>query len=234
MLKWPPAQCRRCGTSISHFALACPNCHAASQPDPVATITALVMVLFIGVAIVVGTALFRPNRPQPTVPTAADAPAKPAGEADADYGWLMEAMAKCEADAKQRPDVLHFLVVPVTPTGSPLPGWSPTPIGDVGSSAKLLSATDVLFGLRNRVMALYGKPLTFLISDPKTKASYKWQPAVGVAALNTSDLGFADLRLGFEMPDVADGVEWGPTVRANKGICYWINPLVLARGRTSG
>jgi hypothetical protein len=106
---------------------------------------------------------------------------------------------------------------------------APTPIGDVA----LGSEAFCLFGLRNRAVE-HSAPLTFLISDPKSKTLYKSQPAVGVAALNTSDTGFGDLRLGFEIPDVADDVEWGPTVGINKGSCYWINLLVLARGRTSG
>ena len=66
---------------------------------------------------------------------------------------------------------------------------------DVGSSGKLLSATHALFGLRNGVLMLYAKPLTFLISDPNTKTSYKWQPAVGVAELATKELASGNLTL---------------------------------------
>ena len=84
-------------------------------------------------------------------PERADTSANPSPEQEADYSWLMEAMAKCEAEAKQQLDTLHFLIVPVTQTGVSLPGWAPSPIGNVGGSAKLLNATDALLGLRNRV-----------------------------------------------------------------------------------
>jgi hypothetical protein len=80
------------------------------------------------------------------------------------------------------------------------------------------------------VLAVYQKPLTFLVSDPATKTVYKWKPAVGVAALSTA-ASFASLTLGFEMPDAANDIEWGPTVGIEKGNCYWINPLVLAPSR---
>ena len=141
-------------------------------------------------------------------------------------------MAECEEEAKRTPDALRFLILPVTPTGMSLPGWSPNPIADVGGSAKLLSSTDALLGLRNRALALYQKSLTFVVSDPKTDAVYKWKPAVGVAALNTRELTSDSLKLGFEMPDVADDIAWGPTVGVKKESCYWINLLVLAGGRS--
>jgi hypothetical protein len=231
MLKLPRAECRSCGASISYFALSCPDCHAPNQPNPVATIAALLAVISMGAAIALGATFLRHKQAPQTASEAADAGSKPAADSTADYGWIMDAMAKCEAGAKQRMDRFQFLIVPVTQTGLSLPGWSPSPIGNVGSSAKLLSANDALFGLRNRVLVPYQKPLTFLISDPKTKTMYKWQPAVGVVELDTNDFGFGDLRLGFEMPDVADDIEWGPTVAIGKGTCYWINLLVLAGGR---
>jgi hypothetical protein len=234
MPEFPRRECRSCGAPVSYFALACPNCHAPNQPNPVATIAALLAVISIGAVIVLGMALFHHDEAPQTASKAADTspPSVPSADSTADYGWIIEAMAECEAQAKQKPDTLHFLVVPVTATGLSLPGWSPSPIGDVGSSAKLLSSTDALIGLRNRALALHAKPLTFLISDPATKTVYKWKPAVGVVALNTRDSGFDNLKLGFEMPDVADDIAWGPTVGVNKGTCYWINLLVLAHGRS--
>jgi hypothetical protein len=150
-----------------------------------------------------------------------------------DYGWIVQAMAECDAEAKQKLDKLHFLIVPLAPTGMSLPGWSPQPISDVGSSGKLLSSTDTLVGLRNHAFDIYQKPVTFLISDPASGTIYKWKPAVGVAALETSQAAVENLKLGFELPDVTDGIEWGPTVKIQKGTCYWINPLVLAPSRKS-
>jgi hypothetical protein len=231
MVKLPRAECRSCGAPSGYFALHCPNCGAINQPNPVATLAALLVVICMGVAAAVATALFREQPLRQAASKRADAPGKPSPKPEADYGWLMEAMAKCEAEAKQQFDTLHFLIVPVTQTDVSLPGWSPSPIGNVGGSAKLLSATDALLGLRNRVLALYAKPLAFLISAPTSKTTYKWQPAVGVAALNTREASFGDVTLGFEMPDAADAIEWGPTVTISKGTCYWINLLVPARAK---
>jgi hypothetical protein len=107
-----------------------------------------------------------------------------------------------------------------------LPGWSPNPISDIGNAGTLLSSNDALIGLRNRVFVLYQKPLTFAVSDPATQTVYKWKPAVGVTALKSSESRLASVTLGFELPDVATEVEWGPTITLNKGTCYWINPLI--------
>ena len=135
-------------------------------------------------------------------------------------------MAECDEEAKLKPDTMHFLIVPVASTGLTLPGFSASPISNIGNSAALLSSTDTLIGLRNRVLVLYQKPMTFAVSDPTTKTVYKWKPAVGVTALKTRETGSSSLTLGFEIPDVAKEIEWGPTINLNKGTCYWINPLV--------
>jgi hypothetical protein len=234
MPEFPRGQCQSCGAPVSFLALACPNCRAPNQPNPIATIVALLTVMLIGGAIVLGVLVLHPKHPQQRTSAAADAapPSQASPDNDTDYGWIVQAMAECDAEAKQKLETVHFLVVPVAPTGVTLPGWSPSPLGNIGSSAKLLSSTDALIGLRNRALALYQKPLTFVVSDPATKTVYKWKPAVGVAALNTRDSGFDSLMLGFEIPDLAADIEWGPTVGITKGTCYWINPLVLTRSRS--
>jgi hypothetical protein len=222
------SKCRGCGASISSFALVCPTCHAPNQPNPVTTTAALLAIVALGAAIAVGAARFGPHPAHQTVSEPAPAASEPSSAGKEDYSWIMDTMARCEAEAKRQPNVLRFVVVPMAQTGSSLPGWSPTPIGDVGGSARLLSATHALFGLRNGVLAPYAKPVAFVLSDPNSKTQYKWRPAVGVAELTTSKLGSGDLTLGFEMPDVADDIQWGPTVGISKGSCYWINLLVLA------
>jgi hypothetical protein len=187
----------------------------------------------IGAVIALGIGVVHHEEPPQTASEAPATSSPPDASPDnaADYGWIVKAMAECEEEAKHKLDTLHFLIVPVTPTGTFLPGWSPSSIGNVGSSAKLLSSTDALIGLRNRALALYQKSLTFLVSDPVTKTIYKWKPAIGVAALNTSESGFDNLTLGFEMPEGGDDIQWGPTIGIGKGTCYWINLLVLAPSR---
>jgi hypothetical protein len=137
-------------------------------------------------------------------------------------------MAECDEEAKRSADALRFLIVPVVPTGMSLPGWSANPIADVGGSGKLLSSNDALIGLRNRVLTLYHKPLAFALSDPKAGTTYKWRPGNGVTALHTKEALSDNLKLGFEMPELADETVWGPTIRVKKDSCYWINLLVLA------
>jgi hypothetical protein len=219
---------------VSWYARACPHCGASNQPNPVATSIALIGVILIAGAVALGVKFFRTDEPPHTATQETQPPQAAGSGADdkAEYGWIVKAMAECEEEAKQKLDTLHFLIVPVTATGRPLPGWTPAPISDVGNSAKLLSSTDALIGLRNGALALYQKPVTFVISDPASKTIYKWKPAVGVAALGTKELSFEKIRLGFELPDVANDIEWGPTIAVSKGTCYWINPLVLAPTRS--
>ena len=220
----PVGRCRNCDAPVSYFARFCPVCYAANQPNPVAVVATLGAVLLLAGAIVLGVLLFR-GKPQ-TEP-AASAPASGTDtDSKDDYGWLIQAMAECDEEAKRKTDTLHFLIVPLAPTGIVLPGWSPKPISDIGNVGTLLNSTDALLGLRNRVFVLYQKPLTFAVSDPATQTVYKWKPAVGVTALKTRETGLASVTLGVELPDVAKEVEWGPTITLNKGTCYWINPLI--------
>jgi hypothetical protein len=232
MARFLIGHCQRCGAAASYFAPACPSCHARNLPNPVAATIALSAVLFAGGLIVLGWhALRSEESPQPEA-RAKGAAADPGGTGSEDYGWLVQAMADCDVEAKHRLDTLHFLIIPVTTTALSLPGWAPNAIGTIGGAATLLHSSDAVIGLRNRALALYKKPLTFLVADPETKTVYKWKPAVGVTALTTRDTGLSRLTLGFEIPDASKDIEWGPTINLTKGTCYWINPLVLGAPRS--
>jgi hypothetical protein len=222
-------QCQTCGDDISYFARRCPYCGNSNLPNPVATAAALSAVVLAGGVIVLGVYALRSNATAPTTQQVEGAP--PAGDTAEDYGWIVKAMAECEEEAKHKQDTMHFLIVPVATTGLTVPGFSASPISNVGNSAVLLSSTDTLIGLRNRVLALYQKPMTFAVTDPATKVVYKWKAAVGVTALKSRETDSASLTLGFEIPDVAKEIEWGPTINLNKGTCYWINPLVRVNAR---
>ncbi len=233
MTGFPVGQCQRCGAAVSYFGRSCPSCHGRNWPNPVAAIAALSALLLAGGLLALGWQIFRSEGGTQS-PQAEGAPSasEPSTDTAADYGWLVQAMADCEEEAKRKLDTLHFLIVPVTTTAVSLPGWSPSAIGNVGDAVALLHSTDTVIGLRNRALALYQKPLTFVVSDPNTNTVYKWKPAVGVTALTTRDTGLARLTLGFEIPDVARDIEWGPTINLTKGTCYWINPLVPAGPRS--
>ncbi len=210
-------RCRGCGAPVSVFALSCPRCGATNQPNPVATVAAFAALVVIAGAIALGVYALREK--------GTSAPPAASAEKPAEYDWLLQAMAECEAEAKQKSDTLNFLIVPMTTTGASLPGWSAKPLSSVGNAGALLSSTDALFGLTNHLLTLYDRPIAFAVSDPTTDAVLKWKPAVGVSSLKTRETGFANLKLGFQMSETADQIEWGPTVAIEKGTCYWIMAL---------
>src|SRR5437764_1208809 len=211
MIGLPPARCRSCDAPVSYFARRCPSCGAANLPNPVAIIAGLAGVLLFGAVVALGVQAFR-GKPPPTPAAGQDTPSPAASPSDTDYGWIVQAMAECEEEAKLKRETLHFLIVPVTPSGQSLPGWSPDPISNVGNSSLLLTSTDALIGLRNRALVLYSKPVTFVVADASGEPLYRWKPAVGVSVLKAPEIGQIRLKLGFEIPDVAKEIEWGPTI----------------------
>jgi len=226
----PVGRCRNCGAALSYFARSCPACSAPNLPNPVAIAAALLAVVLAGGLIALGSLAFRGQEATQNAPHADGTPSGTASDEAPNYGWIVQAMAECEEEAKRQTDTLHFLIVPVTPTGAAVAGWSTDPIGDVGDAAVLLNSTDTMIGLRNRVFVLYQKPLAFAVSDPSTNTVFKWKPAVGVTAIKARETGAGTFKLGFEIPDLAKEIQWGPTINLSKGTCYWINPLVRAGG----
>jgi hypothetical protein len=228
MIGLPSGTCRNCEAPVSYFAPRCPHCGAPNLPNPVATVVVLLAVLLIGGSIVLGVLAFRGSK-TPLAPDHADSRppgAERTGDASDDYGWIVNAMAECEEEAKVKTDTLHFLIVPVTATGTGVLGWSPIPISRIGDSATLLTWTDTLIGLRNRVLSLYQKPLGFAATDPMTGTTYKWKPSTGVTSLKTRSADTDSLKLGLEIPEVSSETIWGPTIQHNKGTCHWINALI--------
>jgi hypothetical protein len=231
MARFLVGHCQRCGAAVSYFAPACPSCQGRNLPNPVAATAAASAVLLAGGLLLLGWLALRDDAsPQPDAQAKGGA-SDQAGTGGEDYGWLVQAMADCDVEAKHRLDTLHFLIIPVKATAVSLPGWAPNAIGTIGDAATLLHSSDAVIGLRNGALALYKKPLTFVVADPETKTVYKWKPAVGVTALTTRDTGLSRLTLGFEIPDAGKDLEWGPTISLTKGTCYWINPLVLGAPR---
>jgi hypothetical protein len=210
---------------VSYFARFCPACGAANQPNPVTTVAALVALVLLPLAAVLGSMFVWKRGQTPSAPT------NPAAEAPEEaYGWIAQAMADCEVHAKQRADTLHFLIVPTKPSATPVAGWRPDAIGNLGQAAMLLASADALLGLRNGALELYRDPLTFAVKDPATNITYKWKPANGVSELMSRELNAATLTLGIELANSGE-IEWGPTIAIAKGSCYWTNPMIR-RGAT--
>jgi hypothetical protein len=222
MFAFLTGRCRSCHAPVSAFALSCQRCGATNQPNPVATLAAFSALLVIAGATALGVYAWRGRQTSATNPAG---PPAASAQKPGEYDWILQAMAECEAEAKQKTDTLSFLIVPMTTTGVSLPGWAAKPISSVGNSGALLNSTDALFGLRNHVLVLYDRPIAFAVEDPATDTIYKWKPAVGVSSLKTRQTGFENLKLGFQMSETADQIEWGPTVAIDKGSCYWIMAL---------
>jgi hypothetical protein len=232
MIGLPAGRCRNCDAPVSYFARQCPYCGAANLPNPVAIVAALAAVLIVGGVVALGVYFVRGKGSPPAQPTDTASDTAPGGAGTDDYGWIVQAMVECDEESKRALDTLNFLIVPLTTTGLSLPGWAPSPISPVGASGSLLNSTDALIGLRNRVFALFQKPVAFAVLDPATKTTYKWKPATGVSALKTREAGLESLTLGFEVPDLAQEIQWGPTINLKKGTCYWINPVFPAGARS--
>jgi hypothetical protein len=219
--------CARCGAAAPYFARFCPHCHARNLPNPVAAAVAAAALLAAGGLVAFGWWELRgAGEPASAPVTLAPSAAAPGSQTASDYGWLITAMAECEARAKHDGDAVHFLIVPVTATAVSLPGWAPAAIGTIGDDITLLQSTDTLIGLRNGALALYDKPVTFAFSDATRKTVYKWKPSVGVTALSSRELGAGGFALGLDITDPAAAITWGPTINLQKGTCYWINALV--------
>jgi len=223
MPRIPVGKCSNCDAAVSYFVRHCPHCHAANWPNPVLTAAALLVVVLVGGAIALGVLLSPWGKRAPQSAQQAESNTEVAQE----YGWIVTAMAECDEVAKRTLDVLYFLILPLAATGKVLPAWSPNPIGAVGDSIALVSATDALIGLRNGVLALYPEEVTFAVSDPKTDTVFKWKPAVGVSELKSRQPGIDALKLGFQIAEIGPEIQWGPTINIAKGNCYWTNPVIL-------
>jgi hypothetical protein len=222
----PAGKCANCDAAVSYFARACARCGLPNQPNAVTMGAALALLVVLGGAVYLGVRAVLWNSSPPSATTTVPQTGAP-DTGQNDYGWLVQAMAECDVYAKQYPDTLYFLIIPLTPSGKRVTGWDPAPIDKIGSSAMLVSSQDALLGLRNGVFLLYRKPVTFAVKDPATQTIYKWKPSTGVSELKSSESKFASLTLGLQLGDSAD-LDWGPGFSVVKGTCYWVMPVIGA------
>jgi hypothetical protein len=207
----PAGKCANCDAAVPYLARACPYC---------GLLAALALLVLLGGASYFGAGAFL------WAPQASPQTSKAEPQEDA-YGWIVQAMADCDVYAKQYPDILYFLIVPLALTEKKVAGWNPVETGRIGGSATLISSRDAIIGLRNGMLVLYRKPITFAIKDTATQTIYKWKPAAGVSELKSSESGLASPILGFQLAEQAD-IEWGPAFSIAKGACYWIMPVIGA------
>jgi hypothetical protein len=231
MPRMPAGTCRHCGAEVSYFARTCPSCGASNLPNPVVTISALVAVLMVGLVIALGWQLFFRGKVEVAAPPGDATPGEQKAEGADSYGWLVQAMAECEEEAKQVTDKLYFLIAPVARAPKNVVGWNPGRIGMIGETTELLPSSDAVIGLRNGSLVLYRGTLAFAVSDPATNTVFRWKPATGVTVLTTRQTNAESLKLGFQFAEGKD-VEWGLTIVLSKGTCYWIFPLIRSAARS--
>lgn len=229
--RMPLGACRNCGAEVSYFARSCAECGASNLPNPVATISALAAVAMVGLVIALGWHLSSRSKVDVASPPGDPASGEQKAEGAESYGWLVQAMAECEEEAKRTPDKLFFLIAPVARAPKNVVGWNPERIGMIGDSTLLLVSSDAVIGLRNGALALYREPLAFAVSDPATSTVFRWKPATGVTVLTTRQSTAESLKLGFQFGEGKD-VEWGITIALSKGTCYWIFPLIRPAPRS--
>src|SRR2546423_3915042 len=94
MFRFLIGPCRSCDAPVSAFALSCPSCGATNQPNPVATVAAFSALIVLTGVIALGVYAWRGK-----ATSATGAPPPAATDKAAEYDWIVQAMADCEAEA---------------------------------------------------------------------------------------------------------------------------------------
>src|SRR5581483_3693969 len=113
MTGMPAGACRNCNEAVSYFARSCPSCGAPNQPNAVTMLVALVLVVLLPLAALFGPKFFSRNSPKESPEASTTGPNTSTERKPEPYEWIVQAMAECDAYAKQNADTLYFLIVPV-------------------------------------------------------------------------------------------------------------------------
>jgi hypothetical protein len=153
--------------------------------------------------------------------------APPAGRSQSDdFTWLVSAMSACDKAALEQPGNLHFLVIPLLADPKDMPDWQLIASGVIGNAVSLPS-DDALGGLRKGTLKIYPDQYVFNIQDAATRAVYRWNPAVGVTSLSSSE---GDMIQSFRaqiLPqNKADSGDWGLPYQRQKGRCHWVAAII--------
>jgi hypothetical protein len=159
---------------------------------------------------------------RPTDQTTAEQRAAAAG----DFSWLEKAMKDCDAEAARTPTALYFLVTPLADTPRDDAGWRRISVNDIGNGI-LISAEDMLAGLRRKALRLSSEEYTFAARIEATKEAFSWKPAVGVKKFVKEDANSVPaFQVRFQSRDPASGLSWGASVKRQPGNCYWVNAIL--------
>jgi hypothetical protein len=163
----------------------------------------------------------------PANPSTAAAVVAPTSGGAPDLRAIEEAMADCDNEAAKNRDSLYFVIVPaISPTRDYQP-WTPLSVGDIGTSVILLRSKDVLDGLRNGSLALFGGAYRFAIIDSNTEVVQDWPAVTGVAKLVKTDAaGISGFRVRFSFSEVVGDTPSNFSFPRDKGVCYWVSALL--------
>jgi hypothetical protein len=219
-----PADCPDCGAPVAAFAKACPHCGAPNPSRRAGFVIAGSLVLLIAAIAVAVFAVIRGA----WLPT--EAP--PAATTD-DFGWLREAMQKCDDEAAGTPSALHFLVIPLSGAGRDISQWQRKSLNDVGN-ALALSSDEALSALGNNDLKISSERYYFRVRDDMTKSIYEWSLSSGVKRFSAPDAD-AVSKFSVQFLDAARGGadNWGAIFGRRKGNCSWVNAILLNQPRSA-
>jgi hypothetical protein len=219
------SECPVCGDDVFVFAGSCPACGSPNK----ARIAGYAVVGALGVlvvAMVVALVLALSPHGVSTADTDTPAGERIAAASGTDFGWLTDAMSKCEEQARQDTDTLYFLVLPLASPGSDDAQWRAKSIIDIGN-AILLRSDDALDGLKNGTLRLYTGQYDFRILDVGANAVYKWKPATGVTKVSAPDASaIVQFKLQFQTAASGADAPWGDPFNRQTNTCYWVNAII--------
>jgi hypothetical protein len=208
-------QCRHCREKVFAFARACRNCGAPNK----ARMVAIAVAVGLAVLVVVGGTIVALLRGHEATH------ATPAASRD-EFGWLSTAMAECDAEAAKAESTLEFLVVPLTAAPAEAEQWRKKSLNDIGN-AILLTADDMLDGLKRGALSISAEQYLFSIRDEATGVVYKWSPSAGVKKFLTADASAIEqFKVQLQLGDKANEAAWGMAFVRRKGNCYWVNAIL--------
>jgi hypothetical protein len=217
-----PADCPDCGEPVAAFAKVCPHCGAPNPSRRAGFVIAGSLVLLVAAITVAVLAIIRGAR----LPI--DAP--PSATTD-EFGWLREAMQKCDDEAAATPSTLHFLVIPLSPGARDLSQFQRKSLNDVGNAIALAS-DEALSELGNGDLKISPERYYFRVRDEATKSIYEWSLSNGVKRFSAPDAdAVSNFSVQFLDADRGGADKWGAIFGRRKGNCSWVNAILLSPPR---
>jgi hypothetical protein len=212
------SDCRHCGEPVPRGARTCGHCGAPVRGRPSVLMLTVALALLCLVSLGVAFLLLAGRSSDPQ-----GAAVDQRGD---DFVWLDTAMKQCDEQASKDPKGLHYLVIPLVDEPRDEPGWRRVSINDIGN-AILVSADDMLAGLRRKALRLSTDEYVFSARNEATKDVLTWKPSTGVRKFVVSDASaIKQFKVQFQSNDASRAIDWGTTFDRQEGNCYWVNAIL--------